>query len=69
MNSSTPLSLAFTRNDPRVFGHSETLMKLVLQLSPSIVIIIASWVNWQQQEVIESFHAENVVLKEKLGNK
>ena len=33
------------------------------------MIILASWVNRQQQEVIEYLRTENAVLKEKFGKK
>ena len=44
-------------------------MKSVLQPWQLILIILASWVNRQQQEVIEYLRTENTVLKEKLGKK
>jgi hypothetical protein len=44
-------------------------MKFVLQPWQSFVVIIASWINRQQQEVIEYLRTENAVLKEKLGKK
>ena len=34
-----------------------------------MLILLASWVNRQQQEVIEYLRTENAVLKEKLGKK
>ena len=48
---------------------TETLMKFVLQPWQLMLIMLASWVNRQQQEVIEYLRTENVVLKEKLGKK
>ncbi|WP_197231588.1 hypothetical protein, partial [Novipirellula artificiosorum] len=42
-------------------------MKFVLQPWQLILIILASWVNRQQQEVIEYLRTENAVLKEKFG--
>ena len=48
---------------------TETLMKFVLQLWQLILIILAGWINRQQQEVIEYLRTENAVLKEKLGKK
>lgn len=47
----------------------ETPMNLVLQPWHLMVIFLASWVNRQQQEVIEYLRTENAVLKEKLGKK
>ena len=44
-------------------------MKFVLQPWQLMLIILVSWVNRQQQEVIEYLRAENAVLKEKLGKK
>ncbi len=45
-------------------------MKFILQPWQLMLIILASWVNrQQQQEVIETFRTANVVLKEKLGKK
>ncbi|MGB0600383.1 MAG: hypothetical protein ACPGLY_27210 [Rubripirellula sp.] len=45
-------------------------MKFILQPWQLMLIILASWVNrQQQQEVIEYLRTENVVLKEKLGKK
>ena len=42
-------------------------MKFILQPWQLMLIILASWVNRQQQEVIEYLRTENAVLKEKLG--
>ena len=44
-------------------------MKFVLQPWQLMLIILAGWINRQQQEVIEYLRTENVVLKEKLGKK
>ena len=44
-------------------------MNLVLQPWHFMVMFLASWVNRQQQEVIEYLYTENAVLKEKLGKK
>ncbi len=44
-------------------------MKLILQPWQLMLIILASWVNRQQQEVSEYLRTENAVLKEKLGKK
>ncbi len=42
-------------------------MKLIFQPWQLMLIILASWVNRQQQEVIEYLRTENAVLKEKFG--
>ena len=47
----------------------ETPMKFVLQPWQLMLIILAGWINRQQQEVIEYLRTENAVLKEKLGKK
>ena len=44
-------------------------MKFILQPWQLILVILASWVNRQQQEVIEYLRTENAVLKEKFGKK
>jgi len=44
-------------------------MSFVLQPWQLFFLILASWVNRQQQEVIEYLRTENQVLKEKLGKK
>ena len=44
-------------------------MKFILQPWQLMLIILASWVNRQQQEVIENLRTENAVLKEKFGEK
>ena len=44
-------------------------MKFVLQPWQLLLIILASWINRQQQKVIEYLRTENAVLKEKLGKK
>ena len=44
-------------------------MKFILQPWQLMLIILASWVNRQQEEVIEYIRTENAVLKEKLGKK
>ena len=44
-------------------------MKFILQPWQLLLIILASWFNGQQQEVIEYPRTENAVLKEKLGKK
>ncbi len=44
-------------------------MKFILQPWQLMLIILASWINRQQQEVIEYLRTENAVLKEKFGKK
>ena len=44
-------------------------MKFALQPWQLMLIILASWVNRQQQEVIEYLRTENAVLKENFGKK
>ena len=44
-------------------------MKFILQPWQLMLIILASWVNRQQQEVIDYLRTENAVLKEKFGKK
>lgn len=44
-------------------------MNFVLQPWQLFVLLLASWINRQQQEVIEYLRTENRVLKEKLGTK
>ena len=44
-------------------------MKFILQPWQLMLIILASWVNRQQQEVIEYLRGENAVLKKKFGKK
>ena len=44
-------------------------MKFALQPWQLILIILAGWINRQQQEVIEYLRTENAVLNEKLGKK
>jgi len=44
-------------------------MKFALQPWQLMLIILASWDNREQQEVIEYLRTENAVLKEKLGKK
>ena len=41
-------------------------MKFALQPWQLMLIILAGWINRQQQEVIEYLRTENAVLKEKL---
>ena len=47
--------------------HLKMPMNLVLQPWQLLVLFLASWINRQQQEVIEYLRTENAVLKEKLG--
>ena len=42
-------------------------MSWVLQPWQLLIVIVAGWVNQQQQQVIEYLRTENQVLKEKLG--
>ncbi len=44
-------------------------MSFILQPWQLLVLILAGWINRQQQEVIEYLRTENQVLKEKLGKK
>ena len=44
-------------------------MKFVLQPWQLIAILLAGWVNRQQQEAIDYLRTENDILKEKLGKK
>ena len=44
-------------------------MNFILQPWQLFFLILASWVNRQQQQVIEYLRTENRVLKEKLGKK
>ena len=44
-------------------------MEFILQSWQLYFLILASWINREQQEVIEYLRAENQVLKEKLGKK
>ena len=53
----------------KVFPVTETPMNLVLQPWHLMSMFLASWINRQQQEVIEYLRTENAVLKEKLGKK
>ena len=52
-----------------VFRNTEAPMKFVLQPWQLMLIILASWINRQQQKVIEYLRTENAVLKEKFGEK
>jgi len=44
-------------------------MNFILQPWQLLLLILAGWVNRQQQEVIEYLRTENQVLKEKLGKR
>jgi putative transposase len=44
-------------------------MHFILQPWQLLLVILAGWINRQQQEVIEYLRTENQVLKEKLGGK
>jgi hypothetical protein len=48
---------------------TEPQMNFVLQPWHLMVVFLASWINRQQQEVIEYLRTENQVLKEKIGKK
>ena len=45
----------------------DSLMDLILQPWQLLLMILAGWMNRQQQEAIEYLRTENQVLKEKLG--
>jgi len=49
------------------FVQSGMQIKFMRQPWQMMLIILASWVNRQQQQVIESLRTENAVLKEKFG--
>ena len=51
------------------FPIPETPMNLALQPWHLMVMLLASWINRQQQEVIEYLRTEKAVLKQKLGKK
>jgi hypothetical protein len=51
------------------FTRDALLMEFILQSWQLYFLILASWINREQQEVIEYLRAENQVLKEKLGKK
>ncbi len=44
-------------------------MHFILEPWQFLLLILASWINQQQQEVIDYLRTENQVLKEKLGKK
>jgi hypothetical protein len=44
-------------------------MSFVLQPWQLLVVILAGWVNRQQQQVIEYLRTENQILREKLGKR
>ena len=44
-------------------------MNFILQPWQLLLLILAPWINEEQQRVIEFLHTENAVLKEKLGKK
>ena len=44
-------------------------MSFVLQPWQLLFVILAGWVNRQQQQVIEYLHTENQVLREKMGKR
>ena len=53
----------------RAVSYLGLTMSFILQPWQLLCIILASWVNEQQQHVIEYLRTENQVLKEKLGKK
>ena len=53
----------------KVFPKPESSMNLALQPWHLLVMFLASWINRQQQEVIEYLRTENAVLKERIGKK
>lgn len=65
----TQLYIHVIINDRLGFAQPETPMKFILQPWQLMLIILASWVNRQQQEVIEYLRTENSILKEKFGEK
>jgi putative transposase len=50
-------------------AHPEEIVKALLQPWQFSLLILAGWVNRQQQDAIEYLLTENRVLREKLGNK
>ena len=48
---------------------TESTMSFILQPWQLYFVILAGWINRQQQEVIKYLRTENQVLKEKLGKK
>ena len=44
-------------------------MSFILQSLQLYLVILAGWINREQQDVIEYLRTENAVLKEKLGKK
>ena len=44
-------------------------MNFILQPWQLLLLILASWINEEQQRVIEYLRTENAVLKEKFGKK
>ena len=44
-------------------------MSFILEPWQLLLVVVASWVNQQQQQLIEYLRTENQVLKEKLGKK
>jgi hypothetical protein len=64
------LTLGSAGNMVKVFCLSiRPTMSFVLRPWQLCFVILAGWINRQQQEVIEYLRTENQVLKEKLGNK
>jgi putative transposase len=50
-------------------AHPEEIVKALLPPWQFSLLILAGWVNRQQQDAIECLLTENRVLREKLGNK
>jgi hypothetical protein len=44
-------------------------MKFILQPRQILHLILAGWINRHQQDAIECLHAENQILREKVGKK
>lgn len=51
------------------FHQLGTIMAFILQPWQLVLVVLAGWINRQQQEAIEYLRTENVVLREKLGKK
>ena len=44
-------------------------MNVILRPRQLLLLILAGWINWQQQEIIEYLRMENQVLRESHGRK
>ena len=51
-----------------VFLHLRPTMSFILHPWQVLLLILAGWVNQQQQQVTDYLRTEHEVLKEKLGN-